>query len=108
MTVHSHDSYFYSCDTFPNLTHKLLLIDTRINPKSHICPKNLKGQMCALTWCFVSKEARDLALAVLLLFIRQQLVDKLPDHLFGWGIQHREHIHDQSVNIPVAMETQAR
>ncbi|TNN66148.1 hypothetical protein EYF80_023626 [Liparis tanakae] len=36
-----------------------------------------------------------------------QLVNKLPDHLFGWSIQHREHIHDQSVNIPVAMETQA-
>lgn len=65
-------------------------------------------QMCAHTWGFVAEKAWDLALAVFLLLVRQQLVNKLPDHLFGWSIQHREHIHDQSVNIPVAMETQAR
>lgn len=41
---------------------------------------------------------------MLLLFICKQLVNKLPDHLFGWSIQHREHIHDQSVNIPVLEE----
>lgn len=64
--------------------------------------------MRAHTWCFVSKKARDLALAVFLLLVRQQLINKLPDHLFGWSIQHREHIHDQSVNSPVAMETQAK
>lgn len=53
------------------------------------------------TWCFEPQEARDLALALLLLLVRQQLVDELPDHLFGRSVEHREHIHDQGVNDPV-------
>lgn len=64
--------------------------------------------MFAQTWRFESKEAGDLALALFLFLICQQLVNKLPDHLFGWSIQHRQHVHYQSVNNPVAMETQAR
>lgn len=57
MMIHSHDSYFYSCDISANLTHKLLFIDTRRDPKNHTYPKYLEGQMCAPTWCFVSEKA---------------------------------------------------
>ena len=48
----------------------------------------------------VSKEARELLLAVLLFLIGQQLIDKLPDDLLGRGVQHREYIHDQGVHVP--------
>lgn len=56
-------------------------------------------EMLQLTCNFISKKARDLILAVFLLLIGQQLVNKLPDHLFCWRIQYREDIHNQSVYI---------
>lgn len=56
----------------------------------------------AHTWRFESKKAGDLALAVFLLLVCQQLINKLPDHLLGRSIQHREHVHDQGVDIPFA------
>lgn len=56
----------------------------------------------AHTWRFEPKKTGDLALAVLLLFVSQQLIDKLPDHLLGGRIQHREDVHNQSVNVPFA------
>lgn len=52
-----------------------------------------------LTCNFIAKEVGDLVLAVFLLLIGQQLVNELPDHLFCWGIQHREDVHNQSVYI---------
>lgn len=70
--------------------------------------KNSEGHKGKHTWCFVSEETGNLALAVFLFFVRQQLVNKLPDHLFGWSVQNREHIYDQRVNIPVTIGTQAR
>lgn len=56
-------------------------------------------QKVVLTCNFIAKEAGDLVLTVFLLLIGQQLVNKLPDHLFCWGIQHREDVHNQSVYI---------
>lgn len=52
----------------------------------------------------VTKKPGNLLLAVLLLFIRQQLVDKLPNDLLGRCVQHRVHIHNESVNIPAKLE----
>ena len=89
------------------MTHNILMT-VCMSHMQMLMSRNVKGEKCAQTWCFVSKKTGDLVLAVFLFFIRQQLVNKLPDHLFGWSIQHREHIHDQRVYIPVAMETQAR
>lgn len=54
----------------------------------------------AHTWRFEPEKAGDLALAVFLLLVGQQLIDKLPDHLLGGSIQDREDVHNQSVNIP--------
>lgn len=52
----------------------------------------------------VTKKPGNLLLAVLLLFIRQQLVDKLPNDLLGRCVQQRVHIHNESVNIPAKLE----
>lgn len=52
----------------------------------------------------VTKKPGNLLLAVLLLFVRQQLVDKLPNDLLGWCVQHRVHIHNKSVNVPAKWE----
>lgn len=53
-----------------------------------------------LTTALAAQEARQLALAALLFVVGQELVDELPDKLFGWSVQHRKHIHYQSVHIP--------
>lgn len=53
-----------------------------------------------LTAALHAQEARQLALAALLLLVGQQLVDELPDELLGRSIQHRKHVHNQSVHVP--------
>lgn len=55
---------------------------------------------CWLTTALDAQEARQLALAVLLLLVGQQLVDELPDELLGRSVQHGKHVHDQSVHVP--------
>lgn len=55
-----------------------------------------------------TKKPGNLLLAVLLLFIRQQLVDKLPNYLLGRCVQHRVHIHNESVNVPAKLEREGR
>lgn len=52
----------------------------------------------------VTQKPGNLLLAVLLLLIGQQLVDKLPDDLLGRCVQHRVHIHNESVNVPAERE----
>lgn len=56
--------------------------------------------MPGLTVALVAEEAGQFALAALLLVIGQQLVDELPDQLFGWSVQHWKHVHDQRVHVP--------
>lgn len=57
-----------------------------------------------LTAAFKSQEARQFVLAALLLVIGQQLVNKLPDQLFGWSVQHWEHVHNEGVHVSANTE----
>jgi len=56
----------------------------------------------------VTKKPGNLLLAELLLFVGQQLVDKLPNDLLGRCVQHRVHIHNESVNGPAKSEREGR
>lgn len=58
-----------------------------------------------LTAALETKEARQLALAALLFVIGQELVDKLPDQLFGWSVQHWEDVDYQGVHVPAEHNT---
>lgn len=58
-----------------------------------------------LTAALDAQEARQLALAALLLLVGQQLVDELPDELLGRSVQHGEHVNDQSVHVPSTQAT---
>ncbi len=66
---------------------------------AYICMYLYSKQIDGLTCNFIAKESGDLVLAVFLLLVGQQLVNELPNHLFCWGIQHREDVHNQSVYI---------
>lgn len=57
-----------------------------------------------LTCTFEAQEAGDLALAVFLFLVGQQLVNKLPNQLLGWSVQHRKNIYNERVHIPVYMQ----
>lgn len=55
----------------------------------------------------VPQKPVNLLLAVLLLLVGQQLVDKLPEDLLGWSVQHRVHIHNEGVDVPAKQEGRA-
>lgn len=69
-----------------------------------VCPCWSTGVFPLTCQGLVTKKPGNLLLAVLLLFIRQQLVNKLPYDLLGWCVQHWVHIHNESVNIPAKSE----
>lgn len=48
----------------------------------------------------VAQETCNFLLAELLLLVSQQLVDELPENLFGRCVQHRVDVHDEGVNVP--------
>lgn len=48
----------------------------------------------------VAEEAGNLLLTQLLLFIGQQLVEELPEHLLGRCVQDRVDVHDEGVDVP--------
>lgn len=59
-----------------------------------------QAEQPALTAALEAQEARQLALAALLLVVGQQLVDELPDQLFGRSVQNRKHVDYQGVHVP--------
>lgn len=62
-----------------------------------------------LTTALETQEARQFALAALLLVVGQQLVDELPDQLFGRGVQHRKNVYYEGVHVPAKhIQTHAR
>ncbi len=57
-----------------------------------------------LTCTLEAQEAGDLALAVFLFLVGQQLVNELPNQLLGWSVQYRKHIYNECVHIPVCVQ----
>lgn len=68
-----------------------------LRTKSCLC---LQTPPPPLTAALEPQEARQLALTTLLLVVGQQLVDELPDQLFGRSVQHRKHVNYQGVHVP--------
>lgn len=55
----------------------------------------------------VAQEACDLLLTQLLLFIGQQLVEELPEHLLGRGVQNGVHVNNEGVDVPAGEGAEA-